>query len=79
MGVWIYGSFLRIPAPPVCFGEKGADECYIIFADPTYMPDWNMPYKMLQGKVILETVGQYTGLHDKNNVEIYERGHSKSK
>ena len=70
---WIYGTLLRIPAPPYCWGENPPkDKCYIQFADPRYMPDWGMPYKMVQGEVNPETVGQYTGLKDRNMKELYE-------
>ena len=55
-GVWVYGSLI--------------DDSYIVFK----VVDWNEDYFNTEywWRVIPETVGQFTGLYDKNYEEIYE-------
>ena len=59
-GKWVYGGLFKEPAPPQCFEKTLEDKYWIVYPNPRYMPDWNLPYQMVRTDVEKETIGQYT-------------------
>lgn len=73
-GQWLQGSYMTLNETTYCFKEDyesnpNNTKHYIVFDQ---MTDWGLPNRHLQGDVIPETIGQYTGLTDKNGKKIFE-------
>lgn len=73
-GEWVQGSYLELRETTYCFQsdyDRHPDNTkhYIVF---DRMTDWGLPNRHLQADVIPETVGQFTGLTDKNGKMIFE-------
>lgn len=70
---WYYGSYGRLerttPYPDSKNFEAEQVDHYIFFTEST---DWGLETRKLRATVDRMSVGQFTGLHDKNGVEIYE-------
>ena len=68
---FLYGGFLKHQksSPSIGHIESEEDYQYIIFKSG--FSDWNLPKPIDGYEVMAETVGQYTGLKDKNGVKIF--------
>ena len=71
---WIYGGFHIWEKRQVCAlsndSLKDDEISYVITVNS--FADWNMPRTMHAVEVIADTVGQYTGLTDRNGNKIFE-------
>ena len=73
-GEWVEGNYIYLHKTTYCFEgdtehDKENEIHQIVFEQ---MTDWDLPNKHLKVDVIPETVGQYTGLPDKNGTKIFE-------
>jgi uncharacterized phage protein (TIGR01671 family) len=68
-GKWVYGGFHEHKPFITAIGKQPETEALII-ADGS--ADWGLPVPIKAYVVEKKTVGEYTGLTDKNGVRIYE-------
>ena len=71
-GYWVEGGYIHLHKTTYCVAgeDDGSNDIHRIVFER--MTDWNLPNRHLMGDVIPETVGQYTGLTDKNGKKIFE-------
>lgn len=71
---WYYGSLVKQNKTTYVtsedYDQNPSNTEWFIFWDE--MTDWCLPNRHLQGSVDPNSIGEYTGLHDKNGQEIYE-------
>ncbi|MGE9132863.1 YopX family protein [Lacticaseibacillus paracasei] len=71
---WYFGSLVKQNKTTYVTSEdydrNPSNTEWFVFWDE--MTDWCLPNRHLQGSVDPKSVGEYTGLHDKNGQEIYE-------
>ena len=73
-GAWYEGQYIHLHKTTYCFAGSEQHDAenevhQIVFEQ---MTDWNLPNRHLRVDVLPETVGQYTGLTDKNSKKIFE-------
>ncbi|UWY23605.1 YopX family protein [Lacticaseibacillus paracasei] len=71
---WYYGSLVKQNKTTYVTSEDydqnpSNTEWFILWDE---MTDWCLPNRHIQGSVDPESIGEYTGLHDKNGREVYE-------
>ena len=71
-GKWIYGGYVHLHKTTYCYAgsDDGNNDIHRIVFER--MTDWNLPNQHMMADVLPETVGQFTGLVDKNGVRIFE-------